>query len=54
MFVLVCHCFMFEIVKANVRLFHLNVAYAAPLLIVKPEKVKVAGDSQERFTLDIL
>ena len=45
---------MFEIVTANVCLIHLNVAYLAPLPIVKLEKEKAAGDYQDPFTLDIL
>ena len=41
----ICHCVMCEIVTANVCLFQ-NVAYLAPLPIVKLEKEKAEGDAQ--------
>ena len=52
----ICHCFMCEIVTANVCLFHLNVlsSTSANEMIVKLEKEKAVGDSQEPFILDIL
>ena len=45
-----------EIVTANVCLFHLDVAYLAPLPIVKLERERESCRifSRESFTLDIL